>query len=72
VVIELWAVKAFCLTPVIACVFFVASVLSMLEMQVSHLVSVPPGFPGPSYWHILEQSLKAVVLKHLLVLDHSG
>jgi hypothetical protein len=33
--IELWAVKAFCLKPVIACLFFVASVLSMLEMQVS-------------------------------------
>jgi hypothetical protein len=32
VVIELWAVEAFCL---IACLFFVASVLSMLEMQVS-------------------------------------
>jgi Tfp pilus assembly protein PilV len=26
-------VEAFCLTPVIACLFFVASVLSMLEMQ---------------------------------------
>jgi hypothetical protein len=35
VVIELWAVEAFCLTPVIACLFFVAGVLSMLEMQVS-------------------------------------
>jgi hypothetical protein len=35
VVIELWAVEAFCLTPVIACLFFVAAVLSMLEMQVS-------------------------------------
>jgi hypothetical protein len=33
VVIELWAVEAFCRTPVIACLFFVASVLSMLEMQ---------------------------------------
>jgi hypothetical protein len=28
-------VEAFCLTPVIACLFFVAGVLSMLEMQVS-------------------------------------
>jgi hypothetical protein len=27
VVIELWAVKAFCLTPVIACLFFVAGVV---------------------------------------------
>jgi hypothetical protein len=27
VVIELWAVEAFCLTPVIACLFFVASVV---------------------------------------------
>jgi hypothetical protein len=35
VVIELWAVEAFCLSPVIACLFFVASVLSMLEMQVN-------------------------------------
>jgi hypothetical protein len=35
VVIELWAVEAFCLTPVIACLFFMAGVLSMLEMQVS-------------------------------------
>jgi hypothetical protein len=33
--IELWAVKAFFLTPVIACLFFVAGVLFMLEMQVS-------------------------------------
>jgi hypothetical protein len=33
VVIELWAVEAFCLTPVIACLFFVAGVLSMLEIQ---------------------------------------
>jgi hypothetical protein len=32
VVFELWAVEAFCLTPVIACLFFVASVLSMLEI----------------------------------------
>jgi uncharacterized membrane protein len=35
VVIELWAVEAFCLTPVIACLFFVAVVLSVLKMQVS-------------------------------------
>jgi hypothetical protein len=35
VVIELWTVEAFCLTPVIACLFFVAGVLSMLEMQVN-------------------------------------
>jgi hypothetical protein len=35
VVIELWAVEAFCLTPVIACLFFVAGVLSALVMQVS-------------------------------------
>jgi hypothetical protein len=27
VVIELWAVEAFCLKPVIACLFFVASVV---------------------------------------------
>jgi hypothetical protein len=32
VLIELWAVEAFCLSPVIACLFFVASVLSVLEM----------------------------------------
>jgi hypothetical protein len=38
VVIELWAVVAFCLTPVIACLFFVVGVLSMLEMQVSKSV----------------------------------
>jgi hypothetical protein len=38
VVIELWAVEAFSLTPVIACLFFVASVLSVVEMQV-HVVS---------------------------------
>jgi hypothetical protein len=37
---------------------------------VSHLISIPPGFPGPSYWHIITQSWKAVVIKHLLVLDH--
>jgi hypothetical protein len=35
VVIELWAVKAFCVAPVIACLFFVAGVLSMLGIQVS-------------------------------------
>jgi hypothetical protein len=34
VVIELCAVEPFCLTPVIVCFFFVAGVLSMLEMQV--------------------------------------
>jgi hypothetical protein len=34
-VIELWAVEAFSLMPVIACLFFVAGALSMLEMQVS-------------------------------------
>jgi hypothetical protein len=28
----------FCLTPVIACLFFVAGLLSMLEMQVSLIV----------------------------------
>jgi hypothetical protein len=33
--IELWAVEAFCLSPVIACLFFVSSVLSMLGMQVA-------------------------------------
>jgi hypothetical protein len=33
-------VEAFCLTPVIACLFFVASVLSMLEMQVLSLVVI--------------------------------
>jgi hypothetical protein len=32
-VIELWAAEAFCLMPVIACLFFVAGVLSMLEIQ---------------------------------------
>jgi hypothetical protein len=30
----------FCLTPVIACLFFVVDVLSMLEMQVSLVLSV--------------------------------
>jgi hypothetical protein len=35
VVIELWAVEAFCLAPVIACLFFVFGVLSKLEMQLS-------------------------------------
>jgi hypothetical protein len=30
----------FCLTPVIACLFFVAGMLSMLEMQVSHVFNV--------------------------------
>jgi hypothetical protein len=30
VVIELWAVEAFCLTPVIACLFSVAGVLPVL------------------------------------------
>jgi hypothetical protein len=35
-VIELWAVEAFCLSPVIACLFFVVGVLSMLEMQDHH------------------------------------
>jgi hypothetical protein len=34
VVIELWAVEAFCLTPVIACLFFVVGVLSVLEMKI--------------------------------------
>jgi hypothetical protein len=29
---ELWAVEAICITPVIACLFFAAGVLSMLEM----------------------------------------
>jgi hypothetical protein len=38
-VIELWAVEAFCLKPVIACLFFVAGVLSLLEMQVSTIYS---------------------------------
>jgi hypothetical protein len=33
VVIELWAVEAFCLKPVITYLFFVVGVLSMLEMQ---------------------------------------
>jgi hypothetical protein len=39
--------------------------------DVSHLVSEPLGFPGPFSWHFLKQSLKAMALKHLLVLDHS-
>jgi hypothetical protein len=34
VVIELWAMEAFCLSHVIACLFFVASVLSVLEMLI--------------------------------------
>jgi hypothetical protein len=42
------------------------------EADVSHSISVPPGFPGPSQWTILKQSLKAVVIQHLLDLDHSG
>jgi hypothetical protein len=35
VVIELWAVEAFCLTPVIACLFFVASVVYVGDSGVS-------------------------------------
>jgi hypothetical protein len=40
ILVVVWAVlqvlwPAFCLTPLIACLLFVASVLSMLEMQVS-------------------------------------
>jgi hypothetical protein len=37
VVIELWAVEAFCLTPVIACLFFVAGVLSVRYLHLQHL-----------------------------------
>jgi hypothetical protein len=33
--IELWAVEAFCLTPVIACLFFVASVVCVGDASVS-------------------------------------
>jgi hypothetical protein len=40
VVVELWAVEAVCLTPVIARLFFVAGVLSMLEMQEEEPVNV--------------------------------
>jgi hypothetical protein len=35
VVIELWAVEAFCLTPVIACLFFVAGVVCVGDASVS-------------------------------------
>jgi hypothetical protein len=35
VVIELWAVEAFCLTPVIACLFFVANVVYVGDASVS-------------------------------------
>jgi hypothetical protein len=42
------------------------------EADVSHLISVPLGFSGPSKWLILKQSKKAVAIKHLLVLDHFG
>jgi hypothetical protein len=35
VVIELWAVEAFCLTPVIVCLFFVASVVYVGDTNVS-------------------------------------
>jgi hypothetical protein len=27
---------------------------------VSHLISIPPGFLGPSWWHILKQSWKTI------------
>jgi hypothetical protein len=47
VVIQLWVVEAFCLTPVIACLFFVASVLSMLEKQML-LSLTPQRSPGVS------------------------
>jgi hypothetical protein len=35
VVIELWAVEAFCLTPVIACLFFGAGVVYVGDASVS-------------------------------------
>jgi energy-coupling factor transporter transmembrane protein EcfT len=35
VVIELWSVEAFCLMPVIACLFFVASVVYVGDASVS-------------------------------------
>jgi hypothetical protein len=33
------------------------------EPDVSHLILVPPGVLGPSWWHILKQSWKALALK---------
>jgi hypothetical protein len=42
------------------------------KAEVSDLISVPSDFPGPSQWQLPEQSLKTVVLKNLLALDHSG
>jgi hypothetical protein len=42
------------------------------EADVSHLVSVPSGLPGPLYRDVLKQSWKAVVMEHPLVLDHFG
>jgi hypothetical protein len=47
-VIELWAVEAFCLMTVIACLFFVASVLSMLEMQAAKATKLG-GPPRPKH-----------------------
>jgi hypothetical protein len=37
-----------------------------LLADVPHSISVPPGFHGPSWWHILKQSWRAGVIKHLL------
>jgi hypothetical protein len=41
------------------------------EDLVSYLISVTPGFPGPSWWRILKQSWKRMAIMHLLVLDHT-
>ena len=36
-----------------------------------HLISVSPGLPEPSKWHILEQDCKGMVIKQLLALNVS-
>jgi hypothetical protein len=38
--------------------------------DVPHLISVPPDFPGLSYWYILKQSWQAMSIKHLLVFEY--
>lgn len=42
------------------------------EHNLSHSISVILGFPGPYWWHILKQILKAFVIKSLPVLDYFG
>jgi hypothetical protein len=41
------------------------------EADVYHLMSSHPGLPESFYWHIMKQSCKAVVIKHLLVSNRS-